>query len=803
MDEGGEERTTLQPGTVVGGGYRVVRSIADGGMGAVFEVEQLTTGARRALKVMHVKLASDPKLRARFVQEARVGVAIQSDHVADVIDAGVDDSTGLPFLVLELLDGVTLSREIRRRGPFEWVLAREVFRQLGHAVSAAHAKGIVHRDLKPSNVFLARSRTVGMPFVLKVLDFGIAELVASVQQSAGIIGTPTWMAPEQANPHAPIGPAADVWAMGLIAFSLFTGRAYWPIANLDAAPTDAMLRRLSSEEIVPASVRAASYAIAELPAGFDEWFAKCVDRDPARRFRDGAIASAEFSQMIDAVVGKEQRLKIPTIAPIAPEEAPASTLAGEEPTRAPTRTRTAMRMMRLRRGLAVALALAGVAGALLLWRERGPEQARSPAASLVPPGPAPSARPLVRLHGSNTIGAELAPALAEAFLAKETGAAAPVRKHVAEDEIRVEARGSDGEVSAIEIQAHGSATAFGDLANDACDIGMASRRIHPDELERLAAKGAMASAASEHVIGLDGIAVIVNPANPLDRLTKAQLASIFDGETPRWSDVGGAAAPIAVHARDDRSGTYDTFKALVLGPHALTVSAKRYESSDALADMVAGDVSAIGFVGLSSIRSAKAVMIQDGASQPLLPSPTTVATEDYPLSRRLYLYEPSGAPAAARRFVDFALSDEGQAIVAHVGFVDLRPACDPNAAGCTACSAELKTAVDGACRLSMDFRFDPATKQLDTRALRDLQRLGALLARGDFARRKVLLFGFGGEGGKRTDEEALGLARAETVAAQLRARGLTVGAVRGFATPTVVRDAGDADRTSRVEVWLR
>jgi phosphate transport system substrate-binding protein len=410
----------------------------------------------------------------------------------------------------------------------------------------------------------------------------------------------------------------------------------------------------------------------------------------------------------------------------------------------------------------------------------------------------------VRLHGSNTIGAELAPALAEAFLVKETGATAPVRKHLAEDEMRVEARGQDGEVTAIEIHAHGSATAFRDLANDACDVGMASRRIHPDELERLASKGSMASAASEHVIGLDGIAVIVNPANPLDRLTKSQLASVFDGETVSWSGVGGIDGPIAVHSRDDRSGTYDTFKTLVLGARPLVPSAKRYESSDALADVVAGDVSAIGFVGLSSVRSAKAVMIQDGAALPLLPSPTTVATEEYPLSRRLYLYEPPGGPAAARRFVDFALSDEGQAIVARAGFVDLRPECDPNAAACPGCSAELRTAADTACRLSMDFRFDPTTKQLDTRALRDLQRLGALLARGDYARRKVLLFGFGGAAGKRTEEEALGLAHAEMVAEQLRARGLTVGAVRGFALPIAVgRDASEGDRSSRVEVWLR
>ena len=575
MDDGGlPTQTSLPPGTIVGGGYRIVRPIADGGMGAVFEVEQLATGARRALKVMHLLLASDTRLRARFVREARVGVTIPSDHVAQVIDAGVDERTDLPFFVLELLDGVTLSRELRRRGPFEWTLAREVFRQLGHAVAAAHAEEIVHRDLKPSNIFLARSKTAGMPFVLKVLDFGIAEIVASVQQGAGLFGTPTWMAPEQANPHAPVGPTADVWALGLIAFSLFTGRAYWPMANIEAAPTEAMLRRLASEEIVPATLRAASYGVeGSLPPGFDRWFEKCVDRDPARRFPDGAAASAAFGEMMTAAIGPDGLVEVPSIAPISPDETPAATFT-DGPTRAPTReARTAVRRARMRRAAMAAGGAAAVfAGALLFWRLRGdgPAQPVTPlaAAAAVVAAPPVAFHLLARVHGSNTIGAELGPALAEAFLQKETGATA-VRKHLAEDEMRVESRTNDGEIEAIEIHAHGSSTAFHDLANGACDVGMSSRRIRPDEITALAPLGPMASAASEHVIALDGIAVLVNPANPVDRLTKQQLAKIYDGDTTRWADVGGGGGTIALYARDDRSGTYDTFKSLVLGGRAL------------------------------------------------------------------------------------------------------------------------------------------------------------------------------------------------------------------------------------------
>jgi phosphate transport system substrate-binding protein len=777
-------------------------------MGSVFEVEQLATGARRALKVMHLQLATDAKLRARFVREARVGVTIPSDHVAQVIDAGVDERTDLPFFVLELLDGVTLSSELRRRGAFDWPLAREVFRQLGHAVSAAHAQKIVHRDLKPANIFLARSKTAGKPFVLKVLDFGIAEIVASVQ-GGGLFGTPTWMAPEQANPHAPVGPTADVWALGLIAFALFTGRAYWPMANIEAAPTEAMLRRLASEEIVSATLRAASYGVVEkLPPGFDQWFGKCVDRDPARRFEDGAAAMAVFAEMMNDAVGGVGGVELPSIIPIGPDETPAATF-GDEPTRAPTHeARTAHKRAKLRRAAVVAGMLVAV---LVWWRSRS-ETAR-PATTPVPSAAVAAAPPLAplalhylaRIHGSNTIGAELGPALAEAFLHKETGATT-VRRHLGEDEVRIEARTTEGDIDAIEIQAHGSSTAFHDLQSGACDVGMASRRIRPDEIEALASLGPMASAASEHVIALDGIAVLVNPANPIDRLTMDQIAKIYDGEKARWSDIDGGGGPISLHARDDRSGTYDTFKSLVLGTRTLAAGAHRYESSDGLADAVAADANGIGFVGLAYVRSAKAVMVEDAYGSPLLPSPATVATEDYPLSRRLYLYAAPSAPEPARRFVDFALSDEGQDIVAHEGFVDLRPECDANAASCPRCSAELRSTVASACRLSINFRFDTDSKQLDTRALRDLPRVAALLAHGELAGRKVVLLGFSERTGRRSEEIGLSQAHAETVAAQLRARGVAVGAVRGFGAELPVGDdrtESGRDRNKRVEVWLR
>jgi phosphate transport system substrate-binding protein len=199
-------------------------------------------------------------------------------------------------------------------------------------------------------------------------------------------------------------------------------------------------------------------------------------------------------------------------------------------------------------------------------------------------------------------------------------------------------------------------------------------------------------------------------------------------------------------------------------------------------------------------------MVQDAAGTPLLPSPATISTEDYPLARRLYLYAPPGAPEAARRFVDFALSDEGQAIAEGAGFVDLRPECAPITHACTKCPAEYRAATANACRVSVDFRFDTASRQLDTRALRDLSRLVAALARPEYAGRSLVLIGFSDAWGNHFDNVALSLERARAVEAQLRARGLAIEGTKGLGDAMPVGDNATEEgreRNRRVELWMR
>src|SRR5262245_55323193 len=145
----------LAPGSVFARDFRVLHPLAEGGMGAVYVVEQLSTGKRRALKVMLPQLAPDQRARERFAQEARIGGQIESGHVGEVVSAGIDELSGMPWLAMELLDGRDLASTVRERGPLAPSEAYDVFQQIADGLGAAHGKGIVHRDLKPENLFIA------------------------------------------------------------------------------------------------------------------------------------------------------------------------------------------------------------------------------------------------------------------------------------------------------------------------------------------------------------------------------------------------------------------------------------------------------------------------------------------------------------------------------------------------------------------------------------------------------------------------------------------------------------------------
>ena len=417
--------------------------------------------------------------------------------------------------------------------------------------------------------------------------------------------------------------------------------------------------------------------------------------------------------------------------------------------------------------------------------------------------PALALADVVRIHGSNTIGEELAPALGEAWLEAE-GFELEERATPAPNELTLRAR-RGAERRTLEIRAHGTSTGFAGLISRDADIAMASRPANALEVARAAPIGRLDSPAQEAVIALDGVAVIVHPSNPLRQMSLAQIRAIFSGQLRDWSALGHAGGRIALHARDERSGTWETFRALVLSETALAASAQRYESTHELADAVASDPGAIGFVGLNGVGNARALAIAD-APQAVAPEAFSVAVEDYALSRRLFLYTPAPAARPARDFVEFALSPAGQRVVEQSGFVAQEVRSYPaEVRGDT--PPDYQQLVRGAQRLSVNFRFGVGSRLLDGKILRDVERLAAFMQRPTNRERELLLLGFA-DASEATPYLAMALStdRVDLVAGLLQDRGVAATRSRGMGGSAPVASNETLQgrmRNRRVEVWVR
>lgn len=309
--------TALGPGTLVGGDFVVESVLARGGMGVVYVATQKSTKKRRALKVMTPQPGDLEQVRRRFEREAHVASQIESDHIVEVIGAGVDPRTELAWMAMELLEGEDLESYLGRRRRLDWTDAWNIVGEACHALEAAHRIGVVHRDLKPSNVFLARSRRPGVEREVKVLDFGIAKRTTDTGKTTGTLGTPLYMAPEQTMAGASFSPATDVWALGLLVFELLVGRPYWRSASADEAQIGSLLREIILEPIVPATERAAELGASGcLPVGFDAWFERCVTREPTARYADAGAAYRPLARILALATGGDET-SVPPAGPAA------------------------------------------------------------------------------------------------------------------------------------------------------------------------------------------------------------------------------------------------------------------------------------------------------------------------------------------------------------------------------------------------------------------------------------------------------------------------------------------------------
>ncbi|MBS7842549.1 phosphate ABC transporter substrate-binding/OmpA family protein [Pseudomonas fluorescens] len=421
--------------------------------------------------------------------------------------------------------------------------------------------------------------------------------------------------------------------------------------------------------------------------------------------------------------------------------------------------------------------------------------------------PVPEQGPALRIQGSNTIGAALGPALVKGLMEHQGLQGVHSEPGDGANEQRVIGKTRQGKTVTIEVAAHGSSTGFAALKKAGADLAASSRPIKDSELVDLEPLGDLKSPGAEQVIAIDGLAIILNPQNPLNTLNTEQLAQIFNGEASTWEALGGIGGPIHVYARDDQSGTYDTFKELVLNRRSkpLVASAKRFESSEALSDAVSQDPQGIGFIGLPYVRQAKAVAIVDGDSQPMLALNSLIATEDYPLSRRLFFYlPPSGRNPWAKALVDFTQTSKGQAIVAANGFIAQQVqaiAVQPR----PSMPEDYQAIAREAQRLTVNFRFEEGSASLDNKARQDLQRVVTYLKSHEKLDKQVTLVGFGDAKNDPQRAALLSKLRAMAVRRELVKSGVVLRDIRGFgAQMPVAANTADEGRIKnrRVEVWV-
>ena len=286
-------------GTVIGGRYQLIRRIGKGGMGLVYEADHLGIGKRVAVKVLLDKYSDDPEVVARFQREARTASAIGDEHIVEVFDAGVTDD-GRSYLVMELLIGLSLSDVAEATGPMPAARAVPIVRQVLRGLAAAHAKGIVHRDMKPENVFLVQ-KPDRHDFV-KIMDFGISKFLQDRESkvrltaTGAVIGTPVYMAPEQAMGTGEIDARVDLYAVGVMLYELLAGRPPFQ------APTYIALVTQHLQQPPPPLQQARP----DLPTPLVVAVHKALEKEPRHRFASAAEMAAALPS--DAAVANLDRV---------------------------------------------------------------------------------------------------------------------------------------------------------------------------------------------------------------------------------------------------------------------------------------------------------------------------------------------------------------------------------------------------------------------------------------------------------------------------------------------------------------
>lgn len=278
----------LQAGAIVADHLRLVRQLGSGGMGSVWVAEQTRLGGQVAVKFLSTALLDHESARSRFDREARLAAKIKSQHVVQVHDHGVTKTEpGIPYIVMELLDGADLSKMLDRDGPLGLTRAAEILSQVCDALTKAHDAGIVHRDIKPENVFvLNETRTF-----IKLLDFGVAHgkdgQLDRLTQTGLLLGTAHYMSPEQLFSGKDIDLRADLWALGILTYQMLTNEV-----PFQAETFGQLCLQVRDGSFPDVSTKV------NVPPGVDQWFAKALANDRINRFQSANEMALAFYRVI-------------------------------------------------------------------------------------------------------------------------------------------------------------------------------------------------------------------------------------------------------------------------------------------------------------------------------------------------------------------------------------------------------------------------------------------------------------------------------------------------------------------------
>lgn len=449
----------------------------------------------------------------------------------------------------------------------------------------------------------------------------------------------------------------------------------------------------------------------------------------------------------------------------------------------------------------------------------------------------------VRLAGSNIIGLGMIPPLAAAWSRKIGLPALRTEPGQDNEEFVMLAEGAENARRLrIEVKFHGTPTGLEPLLRGQADMWMAARPVRDADLEAMRRRGvpnvpplsAFLAPGVENVIGLDAMAIIVHPTNPVRKLSIAQLRDIFFGRITNWSQVGGGSMPVSVYAPDPNFATFESVCVSVLGmgnaqqcvQQMARLAAPHFKSVDDLADTVSGNPGAIGWVGIVAKRNARVMQIETECGSVFDPDAFSVKAEEYPLARRYFIYVHPSRPSGAttQDFLRFILSQDGQTALKNAGAIDLLPgsssedytlarldgagnALDGTRTRVRATDVQaFEDAIQDASRLSVTFRFREGTDMLDARAEADLGRLAGLMQSPAYAKSQLSLIGFSAARGDYMANRTLSRARAAAVRDRLLALGVRNVSSTGVGPASPVSCNGEnatATLNQRVEAWVR